>query len=358
MKSNFYKKKILVTGHNGFKGKWLSIWLSKLGADVLGVSLSKNKEDKLIFNKDNNIKSIYQDICHYEKVSKILKKFNPHIIFHLAAQSIVQESYINPIKTYKTNVLGTLNIFEASNHCSNLKAIINVTSDKCYLNQEKKNQFKETDFLGGDDIYSSSKACSEILTNSYRKSFLNFDKINKKNKILLSSVRCGNVIGGGDQNKFRILPDIIRSIRLNKSLEVRNPNSVRPWIYILDCLNGYLTVGRKLLLNQSKFAQAYNFGPITKKKIKVKDLIELFVKNWKKIRIKHAKEKKFNENKFLFLDTKKARKELNWKPFYSTEEAITEIIDWYKDDKTKIIKKYEIAIEKYSKKFIKKNNFN
>ena len=316
MKNDFYKKKILVTGHNGFKGKWLSIWLSKLGANVLGISLSKNQEDKILFNKKNKIKSIYQDIYHYEKVAKIFKKFNPHIVFHLAAQSIVGESYLSPIKTYKTNVIGTLNIFEASKHCSNLKAIINVTSDKCYLNQEKKNRFKETDSLGGDDLYSSSKACSEILTNSYRKSFFNNNKINKKNRILLSSVRCGNVIGGGDQNKFRLLPDIIRSIKSNKSLEIRDPNSVRPWIYILDCLNGYLAVGRRLLLNQNK----------------------------------HSKEKKFDENKFLFLDTKKARNELNWKPFYSTEEALIEIINWYKDDKTNIVRKYELTIEKYIKK--------
>ena len=350
MKNDFYKKKILVTGHNGFKGKWLSIWLSKLGANVLGISLSKNQEDKILFNKKNKIKSIYQDIYHYEKVAKIFKKFNPHIVFHLAAQSIVGESYLSPIKTYKTNVIGTLNIFEASKHCSNLKAIINVTSDKCYLNQEKKNRFKETDSLGGDDLYSSSKACSEILTNSYRKSFFNNNKINKKNRILLSSVRCGNVIGGGDQNKFRLLPDIIRSIKSNKSLEIRDPNSVRPWIYILDCLNGYLAVGRRLLLNQNKHAQAYNFGPITKKKFKVKEIIKLVIKNWKKIKIKYSKEKKFDENKFLFLDTKKARNELNWKPFYSTEEALIEIINWYKDDKTNIVRKYELTIEKYIKK--------
>lgn len=356
MKNRYYKKKVLITGHNGFKGKWLCLWLNKLGATILGISLKKNKDDKFLFNKKNQIKSIYQDINDYKKLKKVINNFNPDIIFHLAAQSIVHDSYIKPIETYKTNIMGTLNVFEASRSCKNLKAIVNVTSDKCYLNEEKRSSFKEIDKLGGNDLYSSSKACSEILTHSYRNSFLNLKAFKTKHKILISSVRCGNVVGGGDYNKYRIIPDIVNAINKNKILNIRNPNSIRPWIYILDCLHGYLSVGRRLLESKKEFAQPFNFGPSGENNLKVKDIVKLVEKKWCKIKIKVNKKEKFQENKVLKLNNNKAKKKLNWQPFYSSKKAIIQTIEWHRNKKKDVLKSYEYALDRYLKNFKKKIN--
>lgn len=240
MFNNIYKnKKVLITGHTGFKGSWLTLWLLLLGAKVIGYSLPPNTNPNLFseLKLSKEIIDIRGDIRDIKKIKKIIKKYKPDIIFHLAAQPIVKISYENPIETIETNILGTSNLLEASKNYNFIKGIINVTSDKCYLNKESIFGYRETDKLGGFDPYSASKACSEILTSAYRKSFF------KDKKTLISSVRAGNVIGGGDWSKFRIIPDCIKSITKNKDIIIRNPSSIRPWQFVLEPLSGYLQIG-------------------------------------------------------------------------------------------------------------------
>lgn len=343
MLKNFYKnKKILITGHTGFKGIWLINCLTILGAKVYGIS--KNDENKKNFYKlceTKNIKSYFFDILNKKKLNTTIKKIEPDIIFHLAAQSIVRKSYKFPENTFETNFNGTLNLLSVSLKLKNLKSLIIVTSDKCYQNLNKKKFFIETDALGGDDPYSASKGASEILFNSFLKSYL----INKK--IGAASVRAGNVLGGGDWSVDRILPDYIKSIKYSKKFIIRNPNSSRPWQHVLDVINGYLILAMKLYKNREKYSGNWNFGPNYKKNVTVKKLIKIFSKF-----IEHKAKnivfinKKTNqkESKFLNLDSSKARKYLYWNNRYDLTQILRLTAEWYnenmyKNQSNRIIKK-------------------
>lgn len=261
MSPSFWKnKKILLTGHTGFKGSWLSLWLQKIGANVIGFSKDVPTEPSHfeVSHVGDEMESIIGDIRNYEEIEKIFLKFEPEIVFHLAAQSIVHNSYQDPKATFATNVMGTVNLLEASRKTNIPKVIINVTSDKCYKNTNEKKLFVETDPVGGFDPYSSSKGCSELITDSFRNSFFNSDK---KNSIGLASVRAGNVIAGGDWSQYRLIPDIIRSITSKQEIKIRNPNHVRHWQYVLDPLHGYLILAEKIWNDKVNFSSGWNFGP-------------------------------------------------------------------------------------------------
>ena len=270
MISNFYRNKtVLITGHTGFKGAWLSLVLHSFGAKVHGISLKPyDRRGNLykILGLKKIIKSNYLDLRNKAKLEKKINEIKPQMIFHLAAQPLVIESYKNPIATIESNINGLCNLLETSKKIKNLKAILNVTTDKCYENQEKGLPFKEDDKLGGLDIYSASKACSEILTKAYYKSF--FEK-----KINISTARAGNIIGGGDFGDDRIIPDLVHAIINNKYLEVRSPKSIRPWQHVLDVINGYLILMKKTYQSRY-FFESYNFAPQTRKFSDVKFIVE------------------------------------------------------------------------------------
>jgi CDP-glucose 4,6-dehydratase len=317
-------KKVLITGHTGFKGSWLSLYLKLLQAEVVGYALEPNTDPSLfkILNLENKVKSIIGNILDTEKLERVISDFSPDIIFHLAAQPLVRTSYKEPVNTYQVNVIGTLNVLEAARKCANVKAFINVTTDKCYENMEINYQYKEDDKLGGYDMYSSSKACSEILSSSYRNSFL-------KSGFLLATARAGNIIGGGDWALDRLIPDCIRAIRKNIPIMIRNPHSVRPWQFVLEPLCGYLMLGEKLLAEKSEFAKSYNFGPEKDSILSVNDIIDMLAKyysyNKKELR------SELHEANLLMLDISRAKNELSWYPKYNIRKTIEETIEWYKN---------------------------
>ena len=322
----FYKgKRVFITGHTGFKGTWLSATLIEFGSNIMGYSLKDNRKN--IYNKitfHDKISNVYADILDYKYLEKKILKFNPEIIFHLAAQSIVSKSYSEPLKTVRTNIDGTLNILEISKKIQNLKSLVIITSDKCYLNKEFNRGYKENDELGGDDLYSASKASAELIFNAYSKSFFNLQK-----KFGFAAVRAGNVIGGGDWSPNRIIPDCIRSIEKNTSLIVRNPNSTRPWQHALEPISGYLLLGKKLYEEKKKFNGSWNFGPSINKSMIVKDVVKLFFKfiGYKKKFI--FKKARFKETNLLKLNSNKALKKIKWRNTWNMKVSIIKTAEWY-----------------------------
>ena len=334
MNPSFWKsKKVLLTGHTGFKGSWLSLWLQSMGSDVIGFSKdiptekSHFKEAKVA----DNMESVMGDVRNYTELQDIFVKYQPEIVIHLAAQSIVHKSYEDPIETFSTNVMGTANLLDISRRTGIPKVVINVTSDKCYRNLEEKRAHVESDPFGGFDPYSSSKGCSEIITESFRSSFFDVND-NSSRKIGLASVRAGNVIGGGDWSPFRLVPDIIRSIEKNKEIKIRNPNAVRHWQYVLDPLNGYLMLAEKLWEKRSSFSSGWNFGPTSDEGKTVSWIIEKFNELWdNRLVTKNDKQEYKPESDYLILNSDKAKKELGWETRISTEKSIEWIIDWHKN---------------------------
>ncbi|MGI0056407.1 MAG: CDP-glucose 4,6-dehydratase, partial [Nitrosarchaeum sp.] len=263
--TKFWKgKKVLVTGHTGFKGSWLSLWLQKLGTDLVGFSKDVPTTPSLYELADvgNGMTSVIGDVRNYKQVEDFLKKNEPEIVIHLAAQAILRRSYQDPVETYSTNVMGTVNVLEAVRKSSSVKVVLNVTSDKCYQVKNSSEGYREDNPMGGFDPYSNSKGCAELVTSSYRNSFFNQHDYDKHG-ISLASARAGNVIGGGDWGADRLVPDIMRGVLGGKEIIIRNPNSVRPWQYILDPLEGYLVLIEKLWKNGSDFSEGWNFGPTT-----------------------------------------------------------------------------------------------
>ncbi len=346
--NDFYaNKRVLVTGHGGFKGAWLTLWLKQLNAKVAGYSLLADSKHRLydvldlkqLLNYD-----VIADLCDEKELEKLFKEFKPEIVFHLAAQSLVRPSYFDPLETYRSNVLGTMYILEAARKSGTVQCFINVTSDKCYENNEKNQFFTEEDPMGGYDIYSSSKACAEILTSSYRNSFL------KEQGFALASARAGNVIGGGDWAKDRLVPDCITAFNNDQELVIRNPKAVRPWQFVLESLAGYLLLGERMAQNPEKYASAYNFGPEKESILKVIEVAELIAKYWNtpnyelfgskfaKLEEKLVSEakiiikpdKNLHEATILQLDIAKAKKELEFKPVWNVYSAILETAKWYK----------------------------
>lgn len=321
----YYKRKVLVTGHTGFKGSWLVYWLQKMGAKVTGYSLEPPTVPNHFSLLELKINSVIADIRNYNKLLETITRFKPEIVFHLAAQPIVINSYINPIETYSTNVIGTVNIFEACRNTKSVKAIVNVTSDKCYENVEWVWGYRENDKLCGIDPYSSSKSCSELITYSYQKSFF------KKDNLLISSARAGNVIGGGDWAEFRIIPDLVKGSIIKKPVLIRNPYSIRPWQHVLEPLSGYLQLGWKLL-NKEDFIGPWNFGPNEDDFITVIELANLFKSLWSDVKFRQKNTKvSFYESNFLKLDCSKARTKLKWKNVWSSLKSIEYTVKWYKN---------------------------
>jgi CDP-glucose 4,6-dehydratase len=327
----YFGKKIFLTGHTGFKGSWLSLWLAAMGAKICGFSLSAEKES--LFNicdvKSKLDQSIIGDIRNAKLIEDVMIKFQPDILIHMAAQPLVRISYQDPKETYETNLIGTLNVFEAARKSKNLKAIVNVTTDKCYENKEINYAYKENDQLGGYDPYSSSKACAEILTSSYRRSFF------VKEGIHLASARAGNVIGGGDFSSDRIIPDIFRSICDKKQVELRFPNAIRPWQHVLDPLHGYLLLAKNLYEKGEIFAKAYNFGPEKDVEVNVENLTKIFIEKIGFGSYQVDNQSNLHEAGILKLDNNLAKSELQWKPKLNFHETINWTIEWYKNYLTK-----------------------
>jgi len=326
---NIYQgKKVFLTGHTGFKGSWLALWLTKLGASVCGYSLSPNTHPSLFreLHIDEQItQSVIGDILDEHKLESTIQSFQPDIVFHLAAQSIVHLSYLKPISTYRTNVLGTLHVLEYTRRCPTVRAFVNITSDKCYENQANNHRHCEGDPLGGYDMYASSKGCVEIMSASFRRSFLQ-----EKGTMAMATARAGNVIGGGDWAPDRLVPDCIRSIVNNLPIEIRNPLAVRPWQHVLDPLSGYLLLGQKLLEEGKQYADSFNFGPSEKKPLSVSELAKEIATSYGKKDIVTHTSNDFHEDEILLLDIKKAHHLLKWTPTYTTKQAVTKTIEWYK----------------------------
>lgn len=331
MKTNtFFKefkgKKIIITGHTGFKGSWLSLWLNYLGANVYGISnnFKTNQTNFNHFKMKKNIKNFDIDIRNFEKLNKVIKKIKPDFIFHFAAQSLVGASYKKPLYNFETNFNGTLNLLEVL-RLSNFKCVSTlITSDKSYRNFEIKRGYVEDDILGGDDPYSASKGSAELVINSYFRSFLK-----NKRKLRIAVCRAGNVIGGGDWSNDRLIPDLMRSIFKNKKVKLRNQNSTRPWQHVLDVLNGYLTLAVRLKKNKKFNGQAFNFGPPINSNFRVLDVVREIKKNWKILEWEFSK-RTYHESTLLKLNSNKSLKSLKWKNKLTFKEVIKLVTDWYK----------------------------
>lgn len=325
----FYKnKKVFITGHTGFKGTWLTRVLLFAGADVAGLALNAPTNPSLfeLSKTSKDIKSFIADIRNKDEVIDKILKFQPDIIFHLAAQPLVRASYADPVYTYQTNIMGTINVLEALRQCASAKSFINITTDKVYKNKEWLWGYREDEELCGFDPYSNSKSCSELITYSYKNSFFN-----TTNAPAISTARSGNVIGGGDYSLDRIIPDCIRATQKNQSIQLRNPNSTRPYWHILDCLNGYLLLAMKQY-NNKNLASSYNFGPNDESCISTGKLASLFCDawgdgtNWVSVAQKNAP----HEATFLKLQCEKAKNALDWQPKLSIEEAVKKVVLWHK----------------------------
>lgn len=328
---NWNGKTVLITGHTGFKGSWLSIWLQKLKANVIGYSKSIPTKPSLfeLAKIDEGMTSIFADVRDFQNLKNTIIKYQPEIIFHMAAQSLVRESYKEPIETFSTNIMGTVNVFEAIRQIGKPCVVINITSDKCYQNTNKVDGYTENEPMGGYDPYSSSKGCSELITSSFRNSFFDISKYNQQ-QILIASVRAGNVIGGGDWSKDRLIPDIMKSFLKNDKIKIRNPNAIRPWQFVLDPLNGYLLLAEKLLDKKTEFSEAWNFGPNEEKSFSVITILEKIKTKWNSETPVEFETSEIHEEEILVLNCEKAKKKLGWNPKMNMDLTINWIVDWYK----------------------------
>jgi CDP-glucose 4,6-dehydratase len=331
LKKTYAGRRVLVTGHTGFKGSWLSLWLSELGAEVIGYALDPytEKDNFVVSRVAEHIIDIRGDIRDLERISGIFHTYKPDFVFHLAAQALVRRGYENPKETYDVNVGGTVNVFECCRLSSSVKVIVNITSDKCYENREWIWGYRESDRMGGFDPYSSSKGCSELVTSAYRNSFFSSEKQHEHGKTL-SSARAGNVIGGGDWAQDRIIPDSIRALEAGKAIQVRNPHAVRPWQFVLEPLGGYLLLGAKMEEDPQKYAGAWNFGPEASSVVTVREIVELVLKHygagtWEAPKLQNQP----HEAGLLALDISKARYHLGWRPAWSAEQAVKETVAWH-----------------------------
>lgn len=331
--NNVYKNKtVLVTGHTGFKGSWLSIWLIDLGAKVIGYALDpySAKDNFELSGLSDKLVDIRGDIRDRDKLNEVFNQYKPDFVFHLAAQPLVRLSYSRPVETYEVNVMGTIHVMEEIRKCENTKVGILVTTDKCYENKEQIWGYKETDAMGGYDPYSSSKGACEIAISSWRRSYFNpLDFANHGKAI--ASARAGNVIGGGDWAQDRIIPDCINALEDSKSIQIRSPKAIRPWQHVLEPLSGYLLLGQKLLENPEKYADGWNFGPNLSSVISVWDIAHKVVDVYGKGEIDDISDpKSLHEANLLSLDVSKAKFELGWEPCLSIDETIFFTVDWYK----------------------------
>jgi len=336
MNATFWKgKKVLITGHTGFKGSWLSLWLQKMGAQVTGVSLDPPTDPSLYHqaNVAEEMDSRRADIRDLDTIKLLFAEVKPEIVFHLAAQPLVRYSYNEPVETYQTNVMGTLNILEGIRSISSVRAAVMITTDKCYQNREWEWGYREYEAMGGHDPYSSSKGCAELLIASYRDSYYPVSAYHK-HKTAIASVRAGNVIGGGDWAEDRLIPDIIRSVRSSSVVHIRNPGAVRPWQHVLEPLDGYLELAEKLYVAGDQYAEAWNFGPREEDAQPVRWIVERMTELWGEGAewVVDAREHPHEAN-YLKLDCSKAHVRLNWWPKWSLATTLEKIVDWHKQER-------------------------
>jgi CDP-glucose 4,6-dehydratase len=325
-------KKVLITGHTGFKGSWLCLLLHEMGADIYGYALDPPTNPSLFLeaNIEKLITSCIGDIRDYNSLLKFMQSVKPDIIIHMAAQALVRESYKNPVETYSVNVMGTVNLFEAIRHTSGIKAVVNVTTDKCYENHEWHWGYRENEPMGGYDPYSNSKGCSELVTASFRNSFFNSHNY-AQHGIAIATARAGNVIGGGDWADDRLIPDFIRSISKGETLKIRSPFAIRPWQHVLEPLTGYLLLAEKLFKNGIAYAEAWNFGPDDTDAKNVEWITSRLCKLWgDDARFEIDNHPQPHEANYLKLDCSKAKAMLDWHPRWNLEKALTSIVDWNK----------------------------
>ena len=328
----YHGKRILITGHTGFKGGWLSLWLQNLGADVLGYSLPPPTTPNLftVAGVQDKINSIIADIRDKEALFKAFNRHKPEIVFHLAAQSLVRPSYSDPVETYETNVMGTVNVLEACRLNPSVHAMVNVTSDKCYENIGKKEGYVENDKMGGSDPYSASKGCSELIAQSYLQSFFNPDNY-ATHGVAMASARAGNVIGGGDWGVDRLIPDCIKAFNEKKKIMIRYPNATRPWQHVLEPLYGYLLLAQHLYEGGGHYTGGWNFGSDDENSKQVHWIVDKMVELWGENSSWTTHEgPHLKEANTLTLDCSKAKKQLHWESKYNLETALKNTIDWYK----------------------------
>ncbi len=324
-------KKVFLTGHTGFKGSWLSLWLEILGAETVGYALAPPTQPNLydLVGVKKGMKSIEGDVLDLEHLRRAVREHRPEIVFHLAAQSLVRHSYDDPVGTYATNVLGTAHILEAVRDIASVRAVVIVTTDKCYENREDQRGYRETDRLGGDDPYASSKAAAELVTAAYRKSFFFTGK--RETKTGVASARAGNVIGGGDWAADRLIPDVMRAALEGRELRIRHPHAVRPWQHVLDPLCGYLTLAEKLCQHPERFSESWNFGPDESECLSVSTVLERLRELWGPgISWRLDDSAHPHEAKYLKLDCTKAKRELGWEPRWNLNSALEATVRWYK----------------------------
>lgn len=329
----FYKgKRVLVTGHTGFKGSWLSIWLHELGAEVIGLALDpySEKDNYVLSGIGDKITDLRGDVRDGQLLKDIFNQYQPEIVFHLAAQPLVRLSYDIPVETYETNVMGTINVLEAIRMTDSVKVGVMITTDKCYENKEQIWGYRENEPMGGYDPYSSSKGAAEIAISSWRRSFFNPAEYGKHGKSI-ASARAGNVIGGGDWALDRIIPDCIRALESNKPIEIRSPKAIRPWQHVLEPLSGYLLLARKMWDEPTRYCEGWNFGPNLDSVSTVWEVATKVVENYRSGELKDLSDPNaLHEAKLLMLDVSKAKFQLGWQPRMNIDETVKMTVDWYK----------------------------
>lgn len=329
MNQEFWKgKRVFVTGHTGFKGGWLCLWLKQLGAELTGYALEPATEPSLFSVADvaEGMHSIIGDIRDRKKLTQAMLEAKPEVVIHMAAQALVRYSYQHPVETYEVNVMGSVNLLEAVRNCSSVKSVLVVTSDKCYENQERESGYLEHEPMGGFDPYSNSKGCAELVVSAYRRSYFENGQ-----SVALATARAGNVIGGGDWSEDRLIPDMVRAFTSGQRVMIRNPDAVRPWQHIFEALHGYLLLLERMFEDSKSFSQAWNFGPEDKDSHDVAWIVEHFVSSWGEADWSVEKDaENLHEAGLLRLDCSKARKELNWHPAIELEQAMGWIADWYR----------------------------
>lgn len=325
----WHGRRVLVTGHTGFKGGWLSLFLHELGARVFGYSLLPEAEPNLFLAAgiDRVVEGTIADVRDLSALSDALSHSDAEVVFHLAAQPLVRRGYADPIATYSTNVMGTAHVLEAARQCESVRAIVVVTTDKCYESRELDRGYRETDRLGGSDPYSSSKACAELIARAYRRAFIGADK----RGMLIATARAGNVIGGGDWARGRLIPDAVRAFCAGETLLIRQPDSVRPWQHVLDPLSGYVVLAERLLSGEAELADAFNFGPTAQNAESVREVVDAVAVLWGN-RAKYAIDARNHppETRLLYIDSTKAGTDLGWCPKLDLTMALKMTVDWYK----------------------------